>query len=151
MTRAARSIVVGSGMLALCCLSSVAVAALPQLDPVVVAQAPNVASVKAEIIVLHATNDGKGIDPGIGKMPELGEPPFSAYNSYKLLEKFELDLPKGETKDKKLPDGGKLAVKFKDATKGKKKDARGDRFVASSRFEVLDPGVTVPDDVGADR
>jgi hypothetical protein len=30
-------------------------------------------------------------------------------------------------------------------------EIRGDRFVASSRFEVLDPRVPVPDDVGADR
>lgn len=120
--RAARSMIMGGGLLALCCLSSLAVAAGADLRPVVVAQAPNVASVKAEIVVLHATNDGKGIDPGIGKMPELGEPPFSAYNSYKLLERFELDLPKGEAKDHKLPDGGKLALKFKEATKGKKKE-----------------------------
>jgi hypothetical protein len=28
---------------------------------------------------------------------------------------------------------------------------RGDRFVASSRFEVLDAGVSIPEDVGADR
>lgn len=30
-------------------------------------------------------------------------------------------------------------------------EIRGDRFVASSRFELLDPSVSVPDDVGADR
>ena len=28
---------------------------------------------------------------------------------------------------------------------------RGDRFIASSRFEVLDPSVPVPENVGADR
>ncbi|MBL8739794.1 MAG: hypothetical protein JNK04_01835 [Myxococcales bacterium] len=80
-----------------------------------------VAEVKAEIIVLHATNDGKGIDPAIGKIPELNEPPFSSYNSYKLLKRHEgVKLPKGEAKDLALPDKGKLSLTFKDTAKGKK-------------------------------
>lgn len=80
-----------------------------------------VAEVKAEIIVLHATNDGKGIDPAIGKIPELGEPPFSSYNSYKLIKRHEgIKLVKGEAKDIGLPDKGKLSLTFKDTAKGKK-------------------------------
>ena len=48
--------------------------------------APNAAeaAVSAELVVLHGTNDGSGIDPKIGKMSELSKPPFSSYNSYKL-------------------------------------------------------------------
>jgi len=84
-------------------------------------QAPAVTEVKAEIIVLHATNAGKGIDPDIGKIPELGEPPFSSYNSYKLLKRIEgFKLPKGEAKELVLPDRGKLSLTFKDTAKGKK-------------------------------
>jgi hypothetical protein len=30
-------------------------------------------------------------------------------------------------------------------------EIRGDRFVASSRFEVLDPSVSIPENIGADR
>ncbi len=85
-------------------------------------KAPAVTEVNAEIIVLHGTNDGKGIDPAIGRIPELGEPPFSSYNSYKLLKKSNLKLPKGDAKSVDLPDKGKLSVVFKDVAKGKKSD-----------------------------
>lgn len=158
--RAARSILVGGGMLTLCCLSSFGLAgeragqdasegeAAPPATAGV-EQSPATAKVKAEIIVLHATNAGTGIDPGIGKMPELGDPPFSAYNSYKLLEKSELDLAKGKASDRKLPDGGKLAVTFKEATKGKKKDD-ATRYVLTTTIEKPDGKSFLPNlDVNA--
>ncbi|NUP06429.1 MAG: hypothetical protein HOW73_10260 [Polyangiaceae bacterium] len=145
--RAARSILVSGSVLALCCLSSVSLLAAPLSEglskPSEIAQAPDASSVKAEIIVLHATNDGKGIDPSIGKMPELGEPPFSAYNSYKQLDKFELELAKGKAKDHKLPDGGKLAVTFKEATKGKKKDDPM-RYVLATSIDKPDGKAFLP-------
>ena len=83
---------------------------------------PETVSAKAEIIVLHATNDATGIDPKIGKIPALLQPPFSAYNSYKLLDRAEVQLDKGIQQDRTLPDGGKLAVSLKDIEK-KDKDA----------------------------
>src|SRR4051794_30970204 len=60
------------------------------------AQAPS--TVSALIMVMHATqSDGGGsIDPGIGNMPQLKKPPFSAYNTYKLLDKKVLPLEKGK-------------------------------------------------------
>lgn len=90
--------------------------------------------VKAEIVVLHATNEGKGIDPGIGPMPDLLKPPFSAYDTYKLVEKVELELPKGTAKEKALPDGGKLSVTLTDLVLGKKK-ADVTRYVLSATIE----------------
>ena len=42
---------------------------------------------EAEVIVLHALNDGKGIDPKIGKMPQLRQPPFSSYSSSQLSDR----------------------------------------------------------------
>lgn len=91
-----------------------------------------VKDIKSEVIILHATNDNSGIDPKIGKMPELEKPPFSTYNSYKLLEKAELKLPKGEAKEHKLPDGGKLKVTFKELLKSKKKDDPAKYSLATS-------------------
>lgn len=58
---------------------------------------------QVEIMVLHATNSGKGIDPRIGKMPKLKQPPFSSYDSYELLEKKQLPLIKDEPQTMKLP------------------------------------------------
>lgn len=83
-------------------------------------QQPATAPVRAEIIVLYATNEAKGsIDPKIGKMPQLEKPPFSAYNTYRLLDKSELQLEKGSSKDKKLADDSTLFVTLKDVQKSK--------------------------------
>lgn len=95
----------------------------------------------AEVLVLHATNDGNGIDPAIGDLPQLKQPPFSSYDSYKLLERGKLELgPKGEMK---LPDGGKLILELEKTTsddgKGKSRylvaakvlKKSGDKFVSA--------------------
>ena len=49
---------------------------------------------RVEIMVLHATQDPKGghIDPQVAKMPQLTQPPFSAYNSYALIDQKVLPL-----------------------------------------------------------
>src|SRR6188472_1657746 len=59
----------------------------------------------AEISVLHATNEKKGIDERIGDMPELKNPPFSSYDSYTLLDRQKLPLVKNDPKRLKLPNG----------------------------------------------
>jgi hypothetical protein len=66
----------------------------------------------AEISVLHATNDKKGIDERIGEMPELKNPPFSAYDSYTLLDRQRLPLIKNDPKRLKLPNGRMLETKL---------------------------------------
>lgn len=66
----------------------------------------------AEITILYATNDKKGIDPRIGRMPELQKPPFSSYDSYALLDRQRLPLSKPEPKTLKLPNGRTLATKL---------------------------------------
>jgi hypothetical protein len=50
-----------------------------------------------EVLVLHATTQpGQGsIDPRIGNMPQLRRPPFSAFNTYKMLARQSLTLAKG--------------------------------------------------------
>lgn len=66
----------------------------------------------AEVTILYATNDKKGIDPRIGRMPELEKPPFSAYDSYAFLDRTRLPLNKVEPKTLKLPNGRLLATKL---------------------------------------
>ncbi len=78
--------------------------------------------VNAEVIVLHGTNDGTGIDPKIGKIPELSKPPFSSYNSYKLLDRPKINTCKGKEVKVKLPNERELAVNLKDILAPKKKD-----------------------------
>ena len=90
------------------------------------------ASVNMEVIVLHATNDGTGIDPKIGKIPELSKPPFSSYNSYKLLDRPKIAVQKGKQATVKLPNGRDMAVALKDIIAPKKKD-EVTRYVVSTR------------------
>jgi hypothetical protein len=66
----------------------------------------------AEVLVLHATNAKKGIDPRIGDMPELKKIPFSSYDSYELLQKVKLPLKKDEPKTFELPNGRVLQTKL---------------------------------------
>lgn len=69
----------------------------------------------AEVLVLHATNAKKGIDPRIGDMPELKKIPFSSYDSYELLQRVRLPLKKDEPKTFDLPNGRVLQTKLVEA------------------------------------
>lgn len=68
------------------------------------------AKAKASVIVLHGTNDGAGIDKRIGALPQLKQPPFSAYNSYKLLKRGMLDLIVGKKASMTLPNKSQLEL-----------------------------------------
>ena len=76
---------------------------------------PEARSYAAEILVLYATNEKKGIDPRIGEMPELKSPPFSSYDSYTLLDKVRQPLVKNAPKQLKLPNGRVLETKLLEA------------------------------------
>jgi hypothetical protein len=71
--------------------------------------------------VMHATNGGTGIDPRIGKMPELGRPPLSSYNSYTLVSRNTLALSTTRPSTVKLPNDSELVVSLKGVIAGKNK------------------------------
>jgi hypothetical protein len=73
---------------------------------------PAPATLYAEVTVLHATNSRKGIDPRIGPMPELRKPPFSAYDTYVLVERTRLPLVKDRPKQLPLPNGWVLETQL---------------------------------------
>lgn len=77
---------------------------------------PAAAQFATEVMVLHATNSGKGIDSRIGNMPELKKPPFSSYDTYVLLDKVRLPLEKDD-KTMNLPNGRVLKTKLIEALK----------------------------------
>jgi len=99
---------------ALACLVAAPVAANPDaFDPAPLGEPPERAAKHfAEILVLHATNEKKGIDRRIGDMPELTRPPFSSYDSYSLLERAKLPLAKGVPKTLVLPNRRVLETKL---------------------------------------
>jgi len=71
--------------------------------------------VSAEVMVLHATQQPKGsIDPQIGNLPQLTKPPFSAYNTYKLIGKTTLPLEKNKPQTYTLVNQRVLQVSLQD-------------------------------------
>jgi len=68
----------------------------------------------ADVMVLYANNSKKGIDPRIGNMPELQEPPFSSYDSYELVDRARLPLEKEKPRTLELPNGRVLRTKLLD-------------------------------------
>ncbi|HEX4336501.1 MAG TPA: hypothetical protein VH062_11345 [Polyangiaceae bacterium] len=86
----------------------------PPAHPKDAAPAPSAAprAYSTEVLVLHATNTKKGIDPRIGDMPELKKIPFSSYDSYELLQRVRLPLKKDEPKTFDLPNGRVLQTKL---------------------------------------
>ena len=88
---------------------SAAGSAAPVASPKVPAQ-----PLAAEVLILHATNEKKGIDPRIGNLPELGKSPFSNYDSYQVLERAALPLTKDDAQNLKLPNGRTLQVRLLD-------------------------------------
>ncbi len=76
------------------------------------AKEPQKAEFFAEVMVLHATNSGKGIDGRIGNMPELKKPPFSSYDSYELLSNTRLPLIKDNPRTTRLPNRRVLQTKL---------------------------------------
>src|SRR5262245_60552318 len=86
-------------------------------DEAVPLQNPAQETITVELLVLHVTNDGKGIDKDLEDMPELKRPPFSSYNSYKALSRERITLRcGGSTEGRKLPNDRQLAI----SCKGKK-------------------------------
>ena len=97
------------------------------------AGAEQVPSCQAEVIVLHASNAGGGIDPKVGDLPQLKRPPFSAYDTYKLLDRSKLSLVKAAPSTFKLPGGRELIVTMKDEVPAKAGSPRKVLLSASIR------------------
>ena len=69
---------------------------------------------RAVVLVLHASNAGRGIDKRIGRMPQLDKPPFSSFDTYRLLMRRRLPLSKASAKKLKLPNGRVLQTELVD-------------------------------------
>jgi hypothetical protein len=84
------------------------------------------AEAKANVVVLYAYNGKKGIDK---KLPDevkkkLKEPPFSAYDSYELVEKVDLPLTKMKESAHPLPNKDTLKLELRRVNENKKYEVR---------------------------
>jgi hypothetical protein len=71
-----------------------------------------------EILVLHATNSKRGIDARLKDLPELAKAPFSAYDSYAILQRTRLPLALKETRAHRLPNGRSLGAELLEVQQG---------------------------------
>lgn len=101
---------------ALACLSLAKIPAAEAAGPAAPpSNGPAAVTLAAEVMVLHATNAGGGIDNRIGSLAQLKKPPFSAYDTYKLLTQARTPLTQGVESPSALPDGGKVRMTLKQA------------------------------------
>lgn len=72
-------------------------------------------SAKAELLVIHATDcDKPSVDPAIGEAPPL------KYRCYKLVDKKQLALTKGQPTTAPMPNGRTFQLTLTDATADKR-------------------------------
>ena len=89
--------------------SSTVAAETPQARVGVATQATS--STPTEIMVMHASQtQAPSIDPRIGHLPQLSKPPFSSYNTYKLLDRKTLAVERSKPTLYALPNGRTLQV-----------------------------------------
>lgn len=117
LSRLAVALVTGAlPLLSLVSLSLAPTMALAGAPTAPVASAPAPVTFTAEVMVLHGSNAGGGIDNRVGNLAQLKKPPFSAYDTYKLLTQSRTPLVPGAETPVTLPDGGKITLTLKQAT-----------------------------------
>ena len=77
--------------------------------------------VTADVLVIHAsTTDAKTVDPRIAKMSQLSRPPFSAFNTFKVLDQKAVVLEKGRPSGLAVVNGQTLQLKLVEVTQDKR-------------------------------
>jgi hypothetical protein len=71
-----------------------------------------------ELVLLHGTKADKASIPK--DFPELGNPPFNAYNHYEILSTKKLGLLKDKATTEPLPDGSSFETTLLEKDKGDK-------------------------------
>jgi len=119
-------------------MQPVDLALLPSLDAApadgspVVPGAPAPATIPSEVMVIHGTNDSSGIEAKLRTISALSKPPFSSYNSYKLLSHTAQPLARGMPSLLNLPTGRLLQLVYKDVAAPQKHGGSPRYLVAAS-------------------
>lgn len=70
------------------------------------------AQINADILVLRADNNNTGIDPKLGKMPELSQPPLSMFNSFKVESRGTVNLGINHVASTTMPERRSLDITY---------------------------------------
>lgn len=96
------------------------------------AAAPAPAPVQAEVMLIHASNDGDGgVDPRIGKLPKFGD-----YKAYRLLSRSDVSIQKSAAASTRLPNGRVLQMNLK--------DVKNDRYIIDTSINQPDGTTFLP-------
>jgi hypothetical protein len=87
--------------------------------------AAEAASASCEVLCIHASNEGEGVDPELKDVKELKRPPFAGYKSYRLLTRPKLELALGKPAKAKLTDKHTLVLTFQELLK----EGKGERLL----------------------
>lgn len=113
-------------------------------------QVAQVGPARCVVNEIRASNDKGGIDPALAPLEaKLKRPPFSSWDTFKLLARHDAALESKKTEKLKLVTGGKMSLLFRDRIKAKGSKPRvrisvtvdntgGQRIVESTM--VLDSG-----------
>lgn len=112
--RAFFSLLLGASL----CLPAGGARAEPKKAPDRAPAAAAKAQLRADVLVLHATNSKQGVDARLRELPELTKPPFSAYDSYAVLSHGKLPLAPGSSSQLELPNGRVLRAQLLEVLKG---------------------------------
>jgi hypothetical protein len=112
--RAVLSLLLGASL----CLAPGTVGAEPNKAPPRAPVTAPKAELRADVLVLHATNSKQGIDARLRELPELTKPPFSAYDSYSVVSHRKLPLAAGSASQLELPNGRVLRTQLLEVLKG---------------------------------
>jgi hypothetical protein len=95
-------------------------------------QAPAPTPVQAEVMLIHASNEGDaGVDPRIGKLPKLGD-----YRAYRLLSRSNVTIQKAAPASTRLPNGRVLQMNLK--------DVKNDRYIIDTSINQPDGTTFLP-------
>lgn len=75
---------------------------------------PETKPVASRVLVLHATNEGGGIDGKLRHLTQLTKPPFSSYDTYRLLSTHAMNLEPKQASTIGLPNGRALRTELKE-------------------------------------
>ena len=77
-------------------------------------------TVRCEVLTIEASNSGHGIDPALRAHSAIfGKPPFSAFNSFRLVQRQALDVALGAPAQLTLPQPFSGSLGFNGEQQGK--------------------------------
>ncbi len=86
--------------------------------------APGKQALAADVIVAHATNAGGGIDAKLKDLPQLRQPPFSAYDTYRLIDRGTVGLAPGSPGQMPLVDERILSLALEEVVTKEREPSR---------------------------